>query len=711
MIRIICVLLSFALSMNAFAKEVSIAHRLKAREDFRSVYPLIYGEKAIAWTPEFKKSLEETTEAEKKVALQFIKNLDPILPAPILRALTYYRFIKRDDQKFSQVLAYYMRYKLYILRDYLDSPESEHKEEAKKLLASLFDQEPHSSAELLKMAEADIAIKTRMITELEDRYLDRAISEVRVIADKFTDELSDLSPYLLSYYGVTPGNKIKLISSNQVGPTRIRWVNEHSIFAGGRPDWNAPHIKMPLSQEDLGNPIFKDPIFAQIRDLIGEARESIFIDIFLFGGTMGMTLAKYLVDQTVLKQQQNPKFKTLLLHDYATNYNMKEEMMPIFEYIKSRIENEKAVRDSFILLQANIQRHPPGIPLGITNLIPKTPEVFKEVEKRNTYYESKIDHSKVVVIDASTEHPKAYFGSKNWSDHSGSYYYDNAILVEGPAAALVQASYYHDIEAALTTDPQELAWFYFKESGFDNKRYLGEREKILNWFKVKRASYPARGEDSIRLAEADVDGVVKNVRNILIDMIMKAQDHIYMEQLFIYDPYIVDALIKKKISMPELDVRILADHNGNFKLGGLPNTLYIDELQKYGIKVRARKTIGVLAHFPDGTSREYHQENHRKITSVDGKVLLGGSSNLNPDTLQGSFREFGAKIYARGEVEKFEQEFLAAWRDPEQTELLNIKDFQVELKGETLSRELSALINSIGSMFFRNKDALEERHK
>lgn len=192
---------------------------------------------------------------------------------------------------------------------------------------------------------------------------------------------------------------------------------------------------------------------------------------------------------------------------------------------------------------------------------------------------------------------------------------------------------------------------------------------------------------------------------------MKAQSHIYMEQLFIYDPYIIDALIKKKISMPELDVRILADHNGNFKLGGLPNTLFIDELKKYGIKVRARKTVGVLAHFPDGTTREYHQENHRKITSVDGKVLLGGSSNLNPDTLQGSFREFGAKIYARSEVEVFEKEFLSAWRDPDQTEILNIKDFQVELGGESLSRELSALINSIGSMFFRNKDALEERHK
>lgn len=710
MSRIISLILCLCLS-SAFAAEVKIDHRLQAREDFRSNYKILFSEKKIAITEDFKSALETLPEETKKSALNFIKGLDSVLPSIILRALTYYRFINIDDEKFSSILSYYMRYKLYILRDYLDSPESLHKEEAKNLIAELFDRPIAESSELLAIAKEDISIKSKMITELENRYLDRAIAEVRLINDNFKSVLSDLPPYLLSYYGIIPGNTIKLISSNQTDAKRIKWVNEHVIFAGGNADWNSPHVKMPMTDDDEGNPIFKDPIFSQIRDLITEAKESIFIDIFLFGGTMGMTLAKYLVDQTLIKHQKNPKFKTLLLHDYATNYNMKEEMMPIFEYIKTRIENESSVRDSFILLQANIQRHPPGIPLGITNLIPKTSEVFKEIEKRNTYFESKIDHSKVLVIDASSEHPKAYFGSKNWSDHSGSYYFDNAILVEGPAAAMVQASYYQDVEAALTTDKQEQEWFFFKEQGFDNKRYLTSRDKLLNWFQLRRDSYPSAGSDSIRFAEADVDGVVKNVRNILVDMIKKARHHIYMEQLFIYDSYIVDALIKKKISDPNIDIRILADHNGNFNLGGLPNTLFISDLQKYGIKVRTRKTIGVLAHFPDGSTREYHQENHRKITSVDGKVLLGGSSNLNPDTLQGSFREFGAKIYAKSELEKFEDEFLASWSDPEQSALLNIKDFQVKLKGESLSRELSSLINSIGSMFFRNKDALEGRHK
>src|SRR5690606_35879344 len=114
--------------------------------------------------------------------------------------------------------------------------------------------------------------------------------------------------------------------------------------------------------------------------------------------------------------------------------------------------------------------------------------------------------------------------------------------------------YYEDVAAALTTDPKELAWFFYKEDGLDNRHHLERRQQILDWFKIKRSHYPPVGDQVIRIAEADVDGRLKNVRNILIDMIIKAEKHIYMEQLFLYDKYVVDALIKRKIQKPELDI-------------------------------------------------------------------------------------------------------------------------------------------------------------
>ena len=149
---------------------------------------------------------------------------------------------------------------------------------------------------------------------------------------------------------------------------------------------------MPTPEDPTGNIIFQeDPIYIKIRDMIASSKESIFIDIFLFGGTLGATLSEYLLDQTKEKIKENPEFKVVILHDYATNYNMLDEMMPIFEYIKERTNSDPVLKKSVSLLQANIQRHPPGIPFGITKLIPKTKEAIEYFESGSTYFESKID--------------------------------------------------------------------------------------------------------------------------------------------------------------------------------------------------------------------------------------------------------------------------------------------------------------------------------
>ena len=214
--------------------------------------------------------------------------------------------------------------------------------------------------------------------------------------------------------------------------------------------------------------------------------------------------------------------------------------------------------------------------------------------------------------------------------------------------------------------------------------------------------------ESVRIAEANVDGTVKNVRNILIDMIARAQHHVYMEQLFIYDKYITDALIKRKLQQPTLDIRILADHNGNFGMNGFPNTIFIKELMSYGIQVRARSTIGTTTSLPNGEKRTYHQENHRKISSVDSSELLVGSSNLNPDTLQGSFREFGAQVFDRGAIGSFEKYFLADWVS-DRTMALDMENLKLNIGGSELSVELSALLNDLGAILLRSKDAIEKK--
>lgn len=666
-------------------KNVSIKERLEAYRFHLQSYDTLFGQEFIRNTDSFIDFVKAQPADIKKRTLQFLSEHEASTPERILLPLAYWTHISPNKAKQQVVLKFWLQQRLQTLRDHSENP-----------------------------LVTDIESKKQARIILEDWAQKARTSPLEAKSNILTQPLQSLVPgiadYSLTAMGFIPGNKVEVISENKVSPEHIEWFNERVIFAGGKLDFTHDYMKMPLHQNDQGHPSFKDPIFAKIRDMIVDAKESIFIDIFLFGGTMGGTLSKFLLDQTIEKRKSNPNFKVLLMHDYATNYNMYDEMMPIFLYIKKRIDTEPELKDSFIFLQANIQRHPPGIPFGITNIVPKTKETFPALEKRSTYYESKIDHSKVIVVDANTDQPQAYFGSKNWSDHSGGYYYDDAIYVKGPAAALVQATYWYDVDAALTTDPHELPWFYYKEMGLDNRRYLPQRQAILDWFRIKKDAYPAVGSETVRIAEANVDGRIKDVRNILIDMIMKAQSHIYMEQLFLYDPYINDALMKRKAQIPNLKIKILADHNGNFKLGGLPNTLFLDQLMRHGIEVRARRTLGVTARFPNGKTQEYHQENHRKITSVDGKTLLGGSSNLNPDTLQGSFREFGAQIFSQKEIAEFEQQFLKDWSDPEAVgPVYEGNELQLEVGGKKLSPSLSRFINDLGSTVLRAKDRLERR--
>lgn len=227
----------------------------------------------------------------------------------------------------------------------------------------------------------------------------------------------------------------------------------------------------------------------------------------------------------------------------------------------------------------------------------------------------------------------------------------------------------------------ERKWFYYKEQGYSNEACLKNRHQILSWFKLKRMMFPAVGNQVVRLAEANVDGKIKDTRNMLVDMISKAESHIYMEHLFIYDKYINDALMKRKAQVPGLKIRILADHNGNFAMGGLPNTLFLDQMLRHGVEIRARRTLGIEARFPNGKTQGYHQENHRKITSVDGKVIGG-----------------------------FEDECTAAWNDDKQVgPFYETERLQLQLSGKTLSPEVSKIINDLGATLLRAKDDIEKR--
>lgn len=702
------ILLCLFISLSAQGASFNLHDRKASREFQKDSWPILFGKKEFRNRDAFKKVVNNLSKRKRNKIKSLIKELDGLIPEKILIPFVYWREIEKSQRNVAKIISYLLLDKVLILRDYADDPSYDKNIEALNTLRSIT---------RIPALETDKIIQTLLPIFMEKGQILSGISENKILiqaikeTDLFTLDLQESlglrQTYCLDHYGFIKGNKVKLLNYNDTTTSKIDFFNHHAITNGGVLDFKSSLIGMP--DNNGGHPSFNEPIFKALKEMVKKSKDSIFVDIFLFGGTIGATLAEYMLDQTLEKLKKNPNFKLVILHDYATHYGLKDEMLPIFKYLEKRRKENQKLENSFFLLQSNIQRHPPGIPFAISNLIPRNANTFDVLKERSSYYESKIDHSKVMVIDANTDNPEAWVGSKNWTDHSGGYYFDNAVHIEGPAAALVQHSYYSDIEAALTTDENETKWFYYQEEGLDNKKYHSKKKQILKSFKVTRKKYSYKGSDTVRLTEADVNGTIKNTRNMLIDMIQKAKHHIYMEQLFLYDPYIVDALIKRKIQQTALDIRILVDHNGNFKMGGLPNSIFLRELKSYGIKIRARNTISVDNTFPDGSSKTYFQENHRKITSIDGKALLTGSSNLNPDTLQGSFREFGVQLFTTSEIKRFETEFLEDWKDPEKVVELDILNFQAILGGHKMSKEFSRLINGVAAMLLRAKDDLEGR--
>jgi len=318
----------------------------------------------------------------------------------------------------------------------------------------------------------------------------------------------------------------------------------------------------------------------------------------------------------------------------------------------------------------------------IKNQINSDLNLNKSIHIFDARMSSKKNNSKVIVIDANTERPTALIGSKNWSDHNGGYYFDNSILVKGPGAALIQNSFYHDLKS------------------------IKVKKEILDHFKISRKSYPYTGDQTIRLTESSLDNKINNSRDTLIDMIKNAKSHIYMEQLYLYDTYIINALIKRKMEVPEIDIRILADHNNNIGLNGLPNTIYLRELKLYNIQVKARMPFSLTLKTPKGVEKELHQENHRNTISVDGKTLHTGSASMSPESLQGHTREIGIQIYDTSSIRKFETNFLISWNDRNKVMDLDIENFRAKNKTERISREISSLINAVASKILAAKDEI-----
>ncbi len=443
-------------------------------------------------------------------------------------------------------------------------------------------------------------------------------------------------------------------------------------------------------------------VFKDLLNGIDLAKETIFMDIFFLGGTMGASLAKHLVENLETKKGS---LKAFIIRDNYNHYGHEAEMRPVFNYL---LAYSYLHPDRLVITGAYIKEHHSGLPKFVEGMVSDVFLVESGIQKHLVLYGRAIsDHSKTIVIDVKTENPTAFVGSKNLTDASGAICYDEIVKVSGPVAAVVQDEYYDDMAVGLKkemSDPSSYADLIrqLKGDGYPSfATYLAKN----GWAKDPQALSKSIDENAknilkpFDLLERDANGKatrdrsaplsVLNVGNTVvrtgmnnwdstrmsavdevIQMILSAKKTIYINDQFLFDRRVVLALFKAKEDHPGLEIQAILH---KFP----PNYIYLKELHDHGIAIKWKNIL-------EG-GKGVDQEFHGKTISADGMSVIVGSANKDQSTMYGSFREEQLEVYDSVTAQAHDQMFKTRWNDLSETSTefvdFDPKDFPQNIKG------------------------------
>lgn len=446
----------------------------------------------------------------------------------------------------------------------------------------------------------------------------------------------------------------------------------------------------------------KQGIFNEMRETLQGAKKTILMDVFFLGGSMGVALSKELIRLV----EANKNLKVFILKDNHNYFAYKKEMKALFNFLRAyATKNPK----QFVVSRSHVEGHTSGLPSVMVDLVNedkffvssglKQHLISRLSDEAGLYIGAKSDHSKTIVIDGKSKDPKhpptAFTGSKNFTDSSGGYCYDEVVKIQGPAAAITLDDYYYDMFFALRDEmmhryPKYVehvlyqGWAKEKNKAFkpskalaslikDEKELAAELPKInqaianlLHDFEflnrkgdhtpqvagpVQTPAFYGLDEETfepidlpkgvkdnvwLRTGFNNVDSTRTNAVDQVIEMINFAKSYIFIQDQFLFDRNVINSLIAAKKANPKLVVRVILEGLRDVVPKGIPNILYIDQLVDAGIEVKYKKTLS-----SQGVSQEFHM----KTISADGKYLISGSANKDQTTMYGAFREQQVDMY------------------------------------------------------------------
>lgn len=423
-------------------------------------------------------------------------------------------------------------------------------------------------------------------------------------------------------------------------------------------------------------------LFSEVFESIRNAKNSVFIDMFFFGGTTGVFLAKELIK----KVQEIKDFKVYLVTDRENDLGLKAELQIAFNYLRAYAE--VFPEDGLIILPASIKLKRTSLPdfadLLIDDktlsIIAEKNAVKKYIDRLGIYLKAKSDHSKIVVIDGKSDDGVAFVGSKNFTDGSGAIAYDEILKVQGPIVKGILDSYYYDIFEAFKGDATYVKLLCSTQKcdktltgqtlghGIDGQiSYLMIPIDVMNRFKrtafsstnnedqfflteelmKDRITSIKQGDTVTLIGENNVYGTIRSVLEDNIHSILSAKKQIIISDQFLYEPKIISALriaVKNAVDRKEYNFKIfiilnsLGDYiNNNTDFAHIPNNLFLNEFstdQMYMNGLDGKSRIQVKwkvvpetdrvalerTAIVNGSSKKvrFSPEYHLKSISVDG---------------------------------------------------------------------------------------------
>ncbi|MEZ4815924.1 MAG: phospholipase D-like domain-containing protein [Bdellovibrionota bacterium] len=554
---------------------------------------------------------------------------------------------------------------------------------------------------------------------------------------KNLNELGDHPGHLVSETGWVSGNAVQYLSKNDLSPKILEEIQKriHLIPElyplSGRGSVNAMYDADPsevfTEEEGFQSAAThfvwsqKSGIFKEIISALNNAQETIFVDIFFLGGSMGASLAKHIVALL----EQKPQLKVLILRDQVNHFGHEKNMLPVFNYLLAYSYKNPT---RLVILPSNIKNHLSGLPGFIEPIL--SDDLLNNTGLQghlDLYGRAMSDHSKVFVIDGKTSHPVAFVGSKNLTDESGAFCYDHVAKIEGPSAAIVQDDYYLDMKYALRDVDYSQAPYKFSgaepyvdflaKAGWSADLYKtsqNKEEKIVNILKpfdllernvslapsVSKVSVEDKGSVLLRTGFTNVDSTRSSLIDEVVQLIKGAKTRVLIMDQFLFDRNVVLALIEAKKKNPALEIKAILEPLALANPKGMPNLLYLDRLKEVGIEVKWLLTYSFKPFVTGEAARmspeeleslhEISQEVHMKTISADGKYVIVGSANKDQTTMYGAFREQQLDIYDTAATKVHDDTFFEYWNNPELTKGFEGFDFEVpenlkSIEGKTLS--------------------------